>query len=249
MAPVAPCSTSNSASLPVGERRAAARQGRGTGVTFRLAMSIPHEPKAPHLEPTSWSRLVDSLDAAPIFVVIGGWLGPDARMHVSVEDIWQETLWMAWRDRQQHEWAGLTKYRAWLLAIAHNRIREVVRNMGRKRRTGSSPTARFSDLGGSDTVDGYLPPRSTTPSRTATNLERARVLEQALATLPDATRDVVRLRMFEELTVVAAAAQLGMPVGTFKDRLVRGLATYRAELVRRLGPDQGWDQGSAQEPR
>jgi hypothetical protein len=47
---------------------------------------------APHLDPTRWGQLVESLDAAPIFVVIAAWLGPDARREVAVDDVWQETL-------------------------------------------------------------------------------------------------------------------------------------------------------------
>jgi len=205
-------------------------------------MRAAPEPPAPHHDPTTWCRLVDSLDAATIFVVIGSWLGPDVRAEVSVEDVWQETLWMAWRDRQQHEWQSLSRYRSWLLGIAHNRVRETVRAQSRMKRGGTRPTARFSDIGGADTVDGYLPPQSTTPSRTASHLERARVLEHALVALDEPLRDVVRLRVFEEVPLTESAARLGLPLSTFKDRLVRGLRDYRRELQRRLGPD-------AQEPR
>lgn len=197
---------------------------------------------APHVDPTTWGRLIDSLDAAPILVVIGGWLGAELRQEVAVEDLWQETLWMAWRDRQQHEWHGLSRYRAWLLGIAHNRVREAVRGLSRKKRGGDRTLARFSDLGGADTVDGYLPPQSTTPSRTASHVERARVLESALATLDESLRDVVRLRVFEEVPLQESAQRLGLPLSTFKDRLVRGLRDYRRELQRRLGPE-------VQEPR
>lgn len=203
---------------------------------------MPPGPSAPHLDPTTWCRLVDSLDAATIFVVLGNWLGPDLRLEVSVEDIWQETLWMAWRDRQQHSWSNLSRYRSWLLGIAHNRVRETVRGLSRKKRGGGTPLARFSDLGGTDTVDGYLPPQSTTPSRTASHMERARVLEHALVALDEPLRDVVRLRVFEEVPLAESAARLGIPLSTFKDRLVRGLRDYRQELQRRLGPE-------AQEPR
>jgi RNA polymerase sigma factor (sigma-70 family) len=195
------------------------------------------ESPAPHLDPTTWCRLVDSLDAATIFVVIGSWIGAEVRLEVSVEDIWQETLWMAWRDRQQHEWSNLTRYRSWLLGIAHNRVRATVRGALRTKRGGNRPLARFSDLGGPDTVDGYLPPQSTTPSRTASHLERARVLEHALASLDEPLRDVVRLRVFEEVPLKDSAERLGLPLSTFKDRLVRGLRDYRRELQRRLGPD------------
>ena len=193
--------------------------------------SLP-EPPAPHQDPTSWSRLVDSLDAATIFVVIGGWVGQSARVDVSVEDVWQGTLWMAWRDRQQHEWHGLGRYRAWLLGIARNRVRELIRNRSRQKRGGKTAHERFSDLGGADTVDHYLPPRSTTPSRVATNLERARLLERALDAVEPALRDVVRLRVFEELSSAETATQLAIPLSTCKHRFVRGLQAYRAELHR-----------------
>jgi RNA polymerase sigma factor (sigma-70 family) len=200
------------------------------------------DPHAPHLSPTSWGELVDSLDAATIFVVIGGWLGPDARADVSVEDIWQETLWMAWRDRHQHMWQDLRHYRAWLLGIARHRIYDTVRALSRKKRGGASLTARFSDIGGPDTVGGVLPPRSTTPSRLASLTERARVLERALSSLEQPLHDIVRLRVFEEVSTEEAARQLQIPLSTAKHRLVRGMQAYREELRRRLG-DAGASAG------
>jgi RNA polymerase sigma factor (sigma-70 family) len=191
---------------------------------------------APHLDPTEWGRLIDSIDAASVFVLIGGWLGPRAR-GVSVEDVWQETLWLAWRDRQQHEWVNLRKYRAWLLGIARNRAHTVLRGERRLRRGGQFHHERFSALGGNETVGHYLPPQSTTPSRIATNLERARLLEQALEAVDETLRELVRLRLFEERSTQEAANLLGIPLSTAKDRLVRGTQSYRAALTRLLGVD------------
>ena len=198
-------------------------------------MSAEHPTEAPHLAPASWGQLVDSIDAANVFVVITSWLSADARAELSVEDIWQETLWMAWRDRHQHQWQNLSRYRAWLLGIARNRVHDMLRAIGRKKRGGSYHTARFSDLGGSDTVGGILPPRSTTPSRMASHMERARLFERTLASLEPALRDMVRLRLFEELSTEAAATRLGIPLSTAKHRLVRGMQAYREELRRQLG--------------
>ncbi|MFO1077571.1 MAG: RNA polymerase sigma factor [Planctomycetota bacterium] len=198
-----------------------------------MAASVP--PEAPHLEPSSWGRLIDSIDAANVFVLIAGWLGPRARIAVSVEDLWQETLWMAWRDRRQHEWVNLTKYRAWLLGIARNRVHEFVRNAGRQKRGGGSGIHLLSAYGGADTAAGYLPPQSTTPSRVASNLERARILERALGALDESLRDIVRLRLFEEVPMREAAARLGVPLSTAKERFVRGTQRYRGELSRLLG--------------
>jgi DNA-directed RNA polymerase specialized sigma24 family protein len=41
------------------------------------------------------------------------------------EEILQESLLHAWRDRRQAEWRGLRAFRSWLLSIIDNRIRVV----------------------------------------------------------------------------------------------------------------------------
>lgn len=184
----------------------------------------------PHLDPTRWGHLIDSIDAAPIFVVIRGWLGTNMRTELSVEDIWQETLWLAWRDRQQHLWVNVAKYRAWLLGIAHHRVQQHVRSLGRRKRGGQHQIERLSELGGIDTSSDYLPPRSTTPSRTASHTERARLLESALATLEEPHRAVLRLRLFEELSTEETARRLAITLSTCKHRLLRGMQAYRAAL-------------------
>lgn len=206
-------------------------------------MAPPPVPEAPHLDPARWGELIDSIDAATVFVVIGSWLGEKARLEVSIEDVWQETLWMAWRDRQQHTWSDLTRYRAWLLGIARHRIGDLVRAAGRAKRGGFARTARFSDIGGDETVGGLLPPQSTTPSRVASHLERARALERILAELEPTLQDVVRLRLFEELTMEGVAERLGIPLSTAKHRLVRGMVDYRAAL-RRQGQEHGGSEAT-----
>ncbi len=97
----------------------------------------------PHRDPTEWGRLVESLDIASIFVVLGSWLGQRLRAEVAVEDIWQETLWCSWRDRDQHQWRNLSAWRTWLLSIAKNRVRDAARTAGREKRGGECTTAPF----------------------------------------------------------------------------------------------------------
>jgi len=198
-------------------------------------MPAERHPEAPHRSPTSWGEVVDSIDAANVFVVITGWLSAEARAELSVEDIWQETLWMAWRDRHQHEWVSVSRYRSWLLGIAKNRVMDMMRALGRKKRGGPIRTARFSDLGGPETVGGILPPQSTTPSRVASNMERARTFERALSALDEDLNNIVRLRLFEELSTDDAAKRLGIPLSTAKHRLVRGMQAYRRQLQQQLG--------------
>lgn len=199
------------------------------------------EPKPaaePHRDPTEWGRLVESLDVASIFVVINNLLGPKLRGQISVEDIWQETLWCSWRDREQHVWRNLAAWRVWLLSIARNRVRDAGRSLGRTKRGGEHSIATFSLLAGSESVSSMLPPGSTTPSRVAGFRERARAMEQALDSLEAELRVVVQLRLFEEVPMRTVAEQLDIPLSTAKERLLRGVTRYRHRLRQLLGSDE-----------
>lgn len=195
-------------------------------------------PLPPHRDPTEWGRLVESLDVASIFVVLGSWLGAKLRAELTVEDVWQETLWCSWRDREQHQWQNLSAWRGWLLSIARNRVRDAARTATRSKRGGDRSTAPFSTLVAQDSVSSLLPPGSTTPSRVAGFRERARAMEQALASLEDDLQTIVRLRLFEEVPMRDVAEQLGLPLSTAKARLLRGVERYRHRLRQLLGSDE-----------
>lgn len=190
--------------------------------------------QSPHRDPTEWGKLVESLDVASIFVVIGSWQSDRLRAEVSPEDIWQETLWCSWRDREQHEWQNLAAWRSWLLTIAKNRVRDAARSLGRTKRGGEHNTAPFSMLT-TGSVSSLLPPGSTTPSRVAGFRERAAAMETALESLDENLRAVVRLRLFEEIPMRAVAEQLGLPLSTAKEHLLRGVTRYRQRLRQLLG--------------
>ena len=197
----------------------------------------PNERPQPHRDPTEWGRLIESLDIASVYVAIGSWLGPKLRAYASAEDIWQETLWLSWRDREQHEWRGLSGFRIWLLTIARNRVHDAGRNLGRKKRGGGNVASPFSVVAGAESVSSLQPPGSTTPSRIAGHRERALAMEQALMTLEPDLRTVVQLRLFEEVPMRAIADQLQLPLSTAKERLLRGVTRYRHRLRALLGPD------------
>ncbi len=204
-----------------------------------MATLEPRPAAEPHRDPTEWGRLVESLDIAGIFVVLGSWLGQRLRTEVSVEDIWQETLWCSWRDREQHEWRNLSSWRTWLLSIAKNRVRDAARAAGRTKRGGDHVTAPFSLLAERESVSSMLPPGSTTPSRVAGFRERARAMEIALESLDAELRQVVHLRVFEEVPMREVATTLGVPLSTAKERLLRGVTRYRHRLRQILGSDDG----------
>ena len=204
------------------------------------SVTVMHAPvpdsQQPHRDPTEWGRLIESLDVASIFVVISAWLGAHLRATVSVDDIWQETLWRSWRDRDQHDWQGLARFRSWLLSIAHNRVRDAGRSASRKKRGGDQHTTPFSALG-PDSVSAMLPPGSTTPSRVMGHHERAVAMEKALDTLAPELRQIVHMRLFEEIPMRDVATRLDLPLSTAKERLLRGVTRYRRTLSTLLGGD------------
>jgi RNA polymerase sigma factor (sigma-70 family) len=182
------------------------------------SLDEPRPTAEPHRDPTEWGRLVESLDIASIY-------------------IWQETLWCSWRDREQHAWHNLANWRAWLLSIAKNRVRDAARSAGREKRGGDHQIAPFSLLADGGSVSQMLPPGSTTPSRVAGFRERARAMEQALQGLEPDLREVVHLRLFEEVPMREVATGLGLPLSTAKERLLRGVTKYRHRLRLLLGSD------------
>lgn len=60
--------------------------------------------------------------------------------------------------------------------------------------------------------------------------ERRLAVHQALAKLEDSARQTLELTYFEGLTAVEVAARMGVPEGTVKSRLARGLDTLQRVL-------------------
>jgi RNA polymerase sigma-70 factor (ECF subfamily) len=77
--------------------------------------------------------------------------------------------------------------------------------------------------------------QSDTPDVTVAREEIRKLLEQAVAGLPDAFRTVFVLREIEGLSSEDTAAVLGVPVATVKTRLFRG----RRRLQEMLAPELG----------
>lgn len=195
------------------------------------------EPDQPHLDSGEWSRLIERLETPVILVVISSWMGEQLRRECAAEDIWQETLAMAWRDRAAHRWRGLRAFRSWLLGIAKHRITDTVDRMNAKKRGGGRLPRSFQEMATDrdSSVSDVLPPRSTTPSRVASDGERAQILAESLDALPTELAAVVRLRLFEELPMREVAERVGIGLTTANERFFRGAALYQGEVLRRFG--------------
>jgi RNA polymerase sigma-70 factor, ECF subfamily len=112
--------------------------------------------------------------------------------------------------------------RAWLLAIVRNNCHSWRAGRGVDRL--SVPLADASETAADPRRADELAIRSS---------ERARI-EGALATLPEALREVIVLREVNDLSYQEISDVAGIPLGTVMSRLSRA----RQRLIRALGPDE-----------
>lgn len=186
-------------------------------------------------DPVVWDRLLEAVNPASVLVVIETRMNPALRRRVTPEDIWQDTLLHVWRDREKCVWQGLRRFRAWVLAVAENRIREAVTRERAQKRGGGAEELSLSVLGGGDTTAAPRPfpgpVGSTTPSRIAIHREQAAAMKAALQALPEEVREVVHLRLFEQMAVNQIAGQLGIGESAVRHRFRKGSELYQRRLV------------------
>ena len=118
--------------------------------------------------------------------------------------------------------------------LDQNRIKDTVERLSAQKRGGGH---KIDSISGDSrrSEDGILPPVTTTPSREAGRHERARVLREAIDSLSDEYRDLVRMCLFEEMSVPMAAKLLSLADSTAYRRLLAGASMLRARVQSALG--------------
>lgn len=183
-----------------------------------------------------WESWVAQADPASLLVVIENRMSSLLQRSHAAEDVLQEALLHAWRSRDQVEWRGPRSFRSWLLSIIDNRIRDLVDRETAQKRGGTRKPLSLASLGapaGSLSHDGGAllePAGSTTPSRLAMYAEEAEVIRVCLEALPPELRDVVRLRLLEQMSIEEVAARVGIGVSAARHRLRKGAELYHAKL-------------------
>lgn len=121
---------------------------------------------------------------------------------------------------------GRSKFKTWLLRVVSNAALDIGRQRGRR------AAARFE----APELEGDNAERILTLQDPALGLERAdlrRLLDQALATLPESQRKTFVLHADAELNYREVAEVLGISIGTVMSRLYYARQKLRAYLARR----------------
>lgn len=162
------------------------------------------------------------------------------RSVVDAADVVQDALLRAtqrideWRARESypfHVWLRLLAAQA--LADAQRHARREKRDVARER-----PLEEARQAVSPATAAEWLVSTHTSPTQAARRSELQERVTAALAELDDLDREIIALRLFEQLTNEEAACELGITPEAATKRFVRALQRMRP-ILRVLGVDSG----------
>ncbi len=141
-------------------------------------------------------------------------------------DVCQETFLRAFRALPRFR--GQAKFSSWLYRIALNLCRDWIRRERRAPMIQPPEDADLLDLAA-----------ATEPSESIEDLvvrkDLSRLVEQAMARLPEEQRTAIVLKEYQGLTFQEIADLVGCPLSTVKTRLYQGLTVLRRELAKTAG--------------
>ena len=116
-------------------------------------------------------------------------------------------------------WRGDGSLRGWLIRIATNRAFRVVSAKARSVSLDAGVGGWHGGVTETEPLDDLL------------SAERQRLVQAAVAALPEPYRETIALRYFGELSLAEIARTTGRPIGTVKTHVGRGLLRLRAVLA------------------
>lgn len=158
-------------------------------------------------------------------------IGELVRDYDLADDLVQRTFLIAFDSLAKHD--PTRKFSGWLNRIAYNTAMDYFRQKRRarkKRRDTVTLDAVFDSKPYRLARAPATPSAGRIASKEAKFAVRSRVLETAIRTLPRNQRRCIRLRFYQRRTNKQAARILGMPLGTVKTHVHRGLENLQQVL-------------------
>ena len=136
------------------------------------------------------------------------------------EEIVQEAFLAVWRTPERYDPAR-GSVRSWLMGTVHHRAVDAVRREQAQRRRADQAAASAPRVA-EDPIDDVV---------SALDLPRERrLVQKALAGLPDEQRDVIQRMYFDGMSQSQIAERTGLPLGTVKSRTLLAMRRLRSHL-------------------
>lgn len=146
-------------------------------------------------------------------------------------DIVQQTMLEAHQALESFRGENVAGQAAWLRQILARNLANAVRDLTREKRDVGRERSIHADLDASASqLEGWLAADQSSPSQQAQRHERAVLLADALANLPDQQREAVILRHFHGCSLTEIAEQLNTTSTAITGLLHRGLKNLRKAL-------------------
>ncbi|WP_396615232.1 RNA polymerase sigma factor [Lysobacter soli] len=129
------------------------------------------------------------------------------------QDVWQRVI------AARQGWKPEAAFRTWLFRIAHNRLNDYWRGLKHRPAAPEDADERAARA-----------PDPSSPERELSEFEQRRRLQLAIEELPDEQREVVLLRLEQELSLEEIGAITGAGRETVKSRLRYAMDKLRARL-------------------
>jgi RNA polymerase sigma-70 factor (ECF subfamily) len=154
------------------------------------------------------------------------------RGKLDASDVVQQTMLEAHLAMESFRGDDLAAQAAWLRQILARNLANAARDLTRAKRDVRKERSLQADLDASASkLDGWLAAEQSSPSQKMERHERALQLAEALAQLPEAQRDAVVLRHFQECSLAEIAEQLDCTTAAVTGLLQRGLKNLRKSLA------------------
>ena len=136
----------------------------------------------------------------------------------AAEDSCQDAFLAVWRSAARYD-ARIGSVRSWLLTVVHHRSIDRVRRATRHR----------SGIAGSDEAAALVASADDTELGALERVDRDE-MAGLVASLPEEQRQAITLSFYSGYTNSEVARILGIPIGTVKSRMRRGLERLRRAL-------------------
>jgi RNA polymerase sigma-70 factor, ECF subfamily len=156
----------------------------------------------------------------------------------AAEDTLQDVFLQIWEKAPFYDPAR-GKPLAWAVTLTRNMAIDRLRSAQRRQRLQEDiqrESANFEQFDGSSSFDAVA------------SVEMSKLVREAIIDLSNDQREAIDLAFFSSLTQMEIAQRLGVPLGTIKARIRRGMIRLRDVLSPRLKGEQGCTPSLGQRP-